>query len=74
MDNAAVHELLERIDKLSDADRLQLERRLADRAEAEWRRESAVAKEIARERGLDQAAIDRSVEEVRYPSDNGDGQ
>lgn len=69
----AVQELLERIEKLSEVDRLTLERHLADRAEAEWRREAAAAQDAARERGIDQAAIDRAIEEVRYPTKNGDG-
>lgn len=73
MGDAAVQELLEQIEKLSDTDRVLLEQRLADRFEAEWRREAAAAEEVARERGIDQAAIDRAVEEVRYPPGIGDG-
>ena len=73
MGDAAVQELLEQIEKLSDADRVLLEQRLADRFEAEWRREAAAAEEVARERGIDQAAIDRALEEVRYLPGNGDG-
>lgn len=72
MSQATVRDLLEQIGKLSEADRLLLEQQLADRAEAEWRREAATAQELAREREIDQAVIDRAVEEVRYPP-NGDG-
>ena len=64
----AVLEILQRIQQLPDDDRLLLEERLAEIAEAEWKREAVVARRIARERGLDQAAIDQAVHDVRYPS------
>jgi hypothetical protein len=54
--------------ELPEGDRLLLEERLADIAEAEWKREAVVARRIARERGLDQMAIDQAVHDVRYPS------
>jgi hypothetical protein len=62
----AVQEILERIDQLPEPDRLILEERLAERAEAEWRREAESARRIARERGIDQAAIDRAIHDRRY--------
>ncbi|MDB5172099.1 MAG: hypothetical protein JWN51_872 [Phycisphaerales bacterium] len=68
MSEAAVQDILKRIDSLPEADRLLLEQRLAERVEAEWQREAAAARAEAQRRGLDQAAIDRAVEEVRYPS------
>ena len=69
MGEAAVHDILKRIiDELSEPDRLLVESRLADRAELEWVKEAEAARAIARERGIDQDAIDRAVEEVRYPS------
>lgn len=73
MSQATVRDLMEQIGKLSDADRFLLEQHLADQAEAEWRREAAAAQELARERRIDQAVIDRAVEDLRYPP-NGDGQ
>ena len=64
----AVQEILERIEQLPEEDLLILEERLAERAEAEWRREAESARRIAQEQGIDQAAIDRAVQELRYPS------
>jgi len=66
MGEAAVRDILNQIDKLPEADRLVLEQRLAERAEAEWIREATSARELARQRGIDQAVIDEAVEEVRY--------
>ena len=66
--NEAVLEILQRIQQLPDDDRLLLEERLAEIAESEWKREAVVARRIARERGLDQAAIDQAVHDVRNPS------
>ena len=71
MTSAAVDEILKKIDDLPEAERLVLEQQLAERAEVEWLRESIQARELARQRGLDQAAIDRAVEEVRYGSRRG---
>jgi hypothetical protein len=68
MSEAAVQEILERIDSLPEADRLLLEQRLAERVEAEWQREAEAARAEAVRRGIDQSAIDRTVDEVRYPS------
>ncbi|MDB5291914.1 MAG: hypothetical protein JWL69_3155 [Phycisphaerales bacterium] len=68
MSEAAVQEILDRIASLPEADRLLLEQRLAERLETEWQREAATARAEAERRGLDQAAIDRAVEEVRYRS------
>jgi hypothetical protein len=64
----AVQEILHRIEQLPDDDRLLLQERLALIAEAEWKHEAEDARRIARERGLDQAAIDKAVNDVRYPS------
>jgi hypothetical protein len=62
----ALQEILERIEKLPAVDRLQLEDYLAHQAEAEWRREANEARRLAKLKGIDQAAIDRAVEKVRY--------
>ena len=62
----AVHDIIERIERLPAADRLLLEEHLAQQAEAEWQREAEEARRLAREKGIDQAAIDRAVETVRH--------
>ena len=62
----AVQEILERIHRLPAEDRLLLEEHLARDAEAEWQREAEAARRLARQKGIDQAAIDRAVEKVRY--------
>jgi hypothetical protein len=64
----AVREILHRIEQLPAEDRLVLEERLTEIAEAEWKREAEQARQIARERGLDQAAIEQAIHELRYPS------
>ena len=64
----AVREILHRIEQLPEEDRLILEERLAELAEAEWRREAEQARQMARERGLDQAAIVRAIQDLRYSS------
>ncbi|MFI5455777.1 MAG: hypothetical protein ACHRXM_10035 [Isosphaerales bacterium] len=63
----AVREIIHRIEQLPEEDRLLLEERLAEFAEVEWKREAKDARRIARERGLDQAAIDQAIHDVRYP-------
>ena len=62
----AVHEILDLIQQLPAEDRLLLEEHLAQQAEAEWQREAEEARKLARVKGIDQAAIDRAVEKVRY--------
>jgi hypothetical protein len=62
----AVQEILDRIQRLPMADRLLLEEQLARHAEAEWQREAELARRVARQNGIDRAAIDRAVEQVRY--------
>ena len=62
----AVLEILQRIQQLPEADRLQLEQHLALAAETEWKHEADEARRLARQKGIDQAAIDRAVENVRY--------
>ncbi len=63
MSEALVQDILNRIQQLPEEDRLLLEERLTELAESEWRREAEQARRIARERGLDQAAIDRAVQD-----------
>jgi hypothetical protein len=62
----AVLDILHRIEALPEQDRLLLQEHLARAAEAEWQREAEEARRQARARGIDQAAIDRAVEAVRY--------
>jgi hypothetical protein len=64
----AVHDILERIQRLPAEDRLLLEKHLAEQAEAEWQGEALEARRLARQKGIDQAAIDRAVEKVRHGS------
>ncbi len=62
----AVREILHRIEQLPEEDRLLLEERLTEIAEADWKCEAELARRAARERGLDQAAIDQAVHDLRY--------
>ena len=62
----AVREILHRIEQLPEQDRLILEERLAELAEAEWKREAEAARRLARERGVDQAAIDQAIHNLRH--------
>jgi pimeloyl-CoA synthetase len=64
----AVQDILERIQRLPAEDRLVLEDLLAQQEEAEWQREAEIARRLARQKGIDQAVIDRAVEKVRYGS------
>jgi len=63
-----IREILDRIEKLPEEDRLLFEERLTEIAECEWKREAEHARRIAREQGLDQAAIDQAIRDLRYPS------
>jgi hypothetical protein len=62
----AVHEILDPIQHLPPEDRLLLKDYLAQQAEAEWQREAGEARQSARQKGFDQAAIDRAVDRARY--------
>jgi hypothetical protein len=68
MSEAAVLGILRRIEQLPEEDRLLLEERLGELAEVEWRREAEDARRLARQKGIDQAAIDQAIHDVRYPS------
>lgn len=63
----AVQEILERIGHLPEADRMELDAHLARIAEDEWRREAMKARLLAAQKGIDQAAIDQAIENLRYP-------
>jgi hypothetical protein len=62
----AVQEILERIQLLPAEDRLLPEEHLAEQAEPEWQSEAEEARRLARQKGIDQSAIYRAVEKVRY--------
>jgi hypothetical protein len=66
MSMTAVEDILERIQKLPEEDRLLLEKRLSELLEGEWDKAAGEARAEAARRGLDQAAIDRAVREVRH--------
>ena len=66
MSTSTVEQILQQIDTLDEESRQLLDERLVARAEAEWSREASAARQVARSRGIDQAAIDRAVENVRY--------
>src|SRR5437868_2064311 len=57
--SVAVQEILRKIEELSEDDRLVLQSRLADMAEAEWQQEAALARPKARESNLTQEHIDK---------------
>jgi hypothetical protein len=61
----AVQEILHRIQQLSEADRLLLDDYLAQQEEDAWRAESENARREASAKGIDQAAIDRAVANIR---------
>jgi hypothetical protein len=63
-----VDAILQQIENLDEADRLVLEQRLQELAEAEWKQEAETARAVARERGIDQRSIDDSISELRYGS------
>jgi len=67
MNETLVRDILDRIDQLPRKNRLLLERRMTERAEAQWRRETLAAQEEAARRGLTTRAIERAIAEVRYP-------
>ena len=66
MSQPAVDDILKMIDGLSASDREILDQHLSEREEAEWRREAEAARQQAKERGIDQAAIDEAVRNQRY--------
>lgn len=66
MSQTNVYEILDRIRQLPAEDRFLLDDLLAKQEDAEWREEAAAARRMAREKGIDQAAIDRAVHAVRH--------
>jgi hypothetical protein len=66
MSQADVQAILDQIERLPEADRLLLEQRLAEMADAEWKREAEAARRQARLRGVDQAMIDQAIHDLRH--------
>lgn len=65
MSAVVVQEIIERIRCLPEADRLLLEQRLSELAEGEWRQAADEARQAASAKGIDQAAIDRAISDLR---------
>ena len=61
-----VREILERIRQLPESDRLELRAEMARAEEEEWAQLAGRARQEARERGIDDEAIARAVESLRY--------
>ena len=66
MSEAMIEEILQKIDQLPESERRALDKRLAEREETEWRQAAEEARRTAKERGLNQAAIDDAVHRLRY--------
>lgn len=71
MSQTAVYDILDRIQQLPDEDRLLLDELLAEREQAAWHEEATRARQIAREKGINQETIDRAVHAVRYGEPRG---
>jgi hypothetical protein len=67
MSAVVVQEIIERIKQLPEADRLLLEQRLNEIAHSEWRQTANDARQTPHTRGIDQATIDRAIDELRRP-------
>ena len=66
MPQATVEQILDLIEQLPERDREALDQQLAERAEAEWRREAERARREATRRGIDESAIDETIRRRRY--------
>ena len=66
MSQSSVQTILDQIEQLPQADRLVLEQRLTELSEVEWKREAEAARRLAQERGVDQAAIDQAIHNLRH--------
>lgn len=63
---AAVKDLFQRIESLSDDDRLALDRLLGRKLEAQWQAEAKNARRMAKKRKVTQVGIDQFIERRRY--------
>lgn len=66
MSHPRVDHVLELIDQLTEQDRLVLEKRLAQRLEAEWKKSVAENCQIAAQRGITEEMVDRAIHRRRY--------
>jgi len=66
MNESAIDHILQQIQLLGEDEQLRLHERLTAIADERWREEAASARRIALAKGIDQAAIDRAVDKVRY--------
>ena len=67
--NGPVQEILNRIRQLPEPQQQELRSELARQDEEEWSNLTKQAREIASQRGIDDAAIARAVESLRYGLD-----
>ena len=68
MSTVVVHEVIDQIKKLSTEERQLFDSLLADLEEEEWQQEAENVRREAREKGIDQEAVDRAVARIRYAS------
>lgn len=66
MNESAIDHIWQQIQLLAEDEQLRLHERLAAVADERWREEANSARRLAHERGIDQAAIDRAINKVRY--------
>ena len=66
MSTEAVRELVDRVKQLPEDERQLFDELLVQLEDQEWRQESEEARRLARDRGIDQGAIDRAVADIRY--------
>jgi len=66
MSRALVEHILRDIETLTEEELLAVDQRLADRLRERWEREAGAARDEAKHRGIDQAAIDQAIERHRY--------
>jgi hypothetical protein len=62
----AVRELFQKIESLSDKDRLELDKLLARKVEAKWQAGAKKARAIAKKQKVTLASIDDYIERRRY--------
>ena len=66
MSQAAIHHVMELIEQLPEEDRLELEKLLAQKFDAEWKAALTENRRIAQKRGITEETIDRAIHRRRY--------
>ena len=66
MSQTTVEDIVKVIEELSEPDREKLDERLAEIDETKWRQEAEEARQIARNSGIDQEHIDRTIQRLRH--------